>query len=116
MNERPPVLAAVPAPDPSLSGEAKPADPGALLERHHKYADDFAVWLKGLNRADFMQAKKVLEAMTKAYFRHTVKIHSPPAKDKNDVPGPTSDRAPSANVPGASDQQPREGVDVQPEG
>lgn len=114
MNDAPPVLSLVTASVPPSEAEKVP-DPGALLERHHKYADEFAVWLKGLNRHDFMQAKKVLEALTRAYFKHTVKIHSPPAKDKNDVPGPTSDGAPSENLPGAGNNEtPDGGVDVPP--
>jgi hypothetical protein len=102
MNEIPPVLAAdagssvAPSADTS---ELKRA-PGGLSERHHKYAEEFKQWMLGLNRADFAQARRVLEAMTKAYFKHTIKVHSPPMRDaNNDDSGKTSDGQPDPVLP-----------------
>lgn len=84
----------------SPAGEAVKPKPGALSERHHKYAEEFKQWLLGLNRHDFGMARRVLEQMTRAYFKHTVKIHSPPMKDENnDVSGTTSDGANDPGVP-----------------
>ncbi len=81
-----PEAATVPA-----DGAVKPK-PGALSERHHRYAEEFKQWMLGLNRDDFRQVKSVLEAMTRAYFKHTVKVHSPPMRDaNNDDSGKTSD-------------------------
>lgn len=68
--------------------------PGALSLRHEKYAEDFKQWLLGLNRHDFGQVRRVLEQMTRAYFKHTIKVHSPPMKaDNNDDSGKTRDGA-----------------------
>ncbi len=66
--------------------------PGGLSERHHKYAEEFKQWMLGLNRHDFYQVRRVLEQMTRAYFKHTIKVHSPPMRDdNNDDSGKTSD-------------------------
>ncbi len=97
MNEIPPAVALkngsseVSASD--TSGDKRP--PGALSERHHKYAEEFKQWLLGLNRHDFAQCRRVMEQMTRAYFKHTVKVHSPPMRvENNDDPGKTSDGQP----------------------
>ena len=104
MQEQPPqVPPAIAAPTGTPDSTAAPAE---LSERHKKYAEDFKQWLLGLNRHDFVQAKRVLEAMTKAYFKHTVKVHSPPARDEKndtDVPGPTSVGTTGTNLPGAGE-------------
>lgn len=98
MNESPPIPAAIAA-VPSLA-EVKATGPGELHQRHLDYATKFDTWLRGLNRADFMQAKKLLDAMIFAYAKHTMKIHSPPMREAdNDVPSKTSDGAPDMGVP-----------------
>jgi hypothetical protein len=81
-----------------------PAGPGELLEQHKRYAARFNEWMLGLNRADFMQAKKLLDAMMHAYAKHTMKIHSPPAKkDDANAPGKTSEGSPDSGVPAPGD-------------
>ena len=93
MNEAPPNTEAADSLSPAKV-------PGALSERHHKYAEEFKQWMLGLNRHDFLQVRGVLEKMTRAYFKHTIKVHSPPMKaDNNDDSGKTSDRAPDQVLP-----------------
>lgn len=85
MNDAPPEATTTQPPEPIKV-------PGVVSERHHKYAEEFKQWLLGLNRHDFAQAKRVLEQLTRAYFKHTVKIHSPPMREaNNDDSGKTSD-------------------------
>lgn len=91
------------SPSPSLDGTSA-ATPlkGALSERHHKYAEEFKQWMLGLNRHDFGMARRVLEQMTRAYFKHSIKVHSPPMRDAtNDDPGKTSDGADDPVLPDA---------------
>ncbi len=103
MNETPPALAA----DAGSSTEPSPVDtsalkraPGALSPRHEKYAEEFKQWMLGLNRHDFGQVRRVLESITRAYFKHTIKVHSPPMKaDNNDDSGKTSEGAPNPVLP-----------------
>lgn len=103
MNETPPAVAAdagsseqPPASDTSELKRPK----GALSDRHHKYAEEFKQWLLGLNRHDFAQVRRVLEQMTRAYFKHTIKVHSPPMREtNNDDPGKTSDGAANPVLP-----------------
>jgi hypothetical protein len=100
MNETPSVLDVG---APAVPGELSPAKttaPGALSDRHHKYAEEFKQWMLGLNRADFAQAKRVLEQLTRAYFKHTIQVHSPPMRDaNNDDSGKTSDGQPDPVLP-----------------
>ncbi len=95
MNETPPEATTTPIPTDSAPVKV----PGALSERHTKYANEFRDWLLGLNRHDFAQARRVLEQMTKAYFKHTVKIHSPPRREENNDSSKTSDGAPDSVLP-----------------
>ena len=99
-DQAPPIPAAIAAvpPDTAAVTNEQPG-PGELLDRHKQYAARFHEWLLGLNRADFMQAKKLLDAMMHAYAKHTMKIHSPPARKDEDVSGTTSDGAPDSSVP-----------------
>jgi hypothetical protein len=98
MNDVPPTSeTSEAAPSVAADGAVKPK-PGALSERHHKYAEEFKQWMLGLNRADFAQAKRVLESMTRAYFKHSVKVHSPPMREEND-PSKTSDGAANPVLP-----------------
>lgn len=88
MNEAPP------ASDMDAPATIPAKVPGALSERHEKYAEEFKQWLLGLNRHDFGQVRRVLEQITRAYFKHTIKVHSPPMKaDNNDDSGKTNDGA-----------------------
>ncbi len=97
MNETPPSPGLDLATPPS--GGPGPVK-GALSERHHKYAEEFKQWMLGLNRFDFAQVRKVLEATTRAYFKHTIKVHSPPMRDdNNDDSGKTSEGSPSPVLP-----------------
>lgn len=92
----PSAIAAVSTP----SADSVAAGPGQLLDQHKRYAERFHEWLLNLNRHDFMQAKKLLDAMMHAYAKHTMKIHSPPAKkDDNNVSGTTSDGSQDPRVP-----------------
>ena len=99
MNDVPPTstgpdLAVLPAAGPDSR------KPGALSPRHEKYAEEFKQWMLGLNRHDFAQVRGVLEKVTRAYFKHTVKIHSPPMKvENNDDSGKTSDGASGPVLP-----------------
>jgi hypothetical protein len=109
MNETPPTDAlkngssAEPSPA-DTSGDKRPK--GALSERHHKYAEEFKQWMLGLNRHDFGQVRRVLETMTRAYFKHTVKVHSPPMRDEhNDDSGKTSDGIPDSILPSSDPAQ-----------
>lgn len=97
--QAPPIPAAIAAVPPTTSAGQIAPDSGELLGRHKEYARRFHDWLLGLNRHDFMQAKKLLDAMMHAYAKHTMKIHSPPSRENNDVPGKTSDGAPDTGVP-----------------
>lgn len=100
MSDAPPIPAAIAAvPTTTSAGQDAPPGPGELLERHKQYADKFRDWMLGLNRHDFMQARKLLDAMMHAYAKHTMKLHSPPMRENNDVPGKTSDGAPDLGVP-----------------
>lgn len=99
MNEMPPLVAlkdgSSETPLSDTSGDKRP--PGALSDRHERYAEEFKQWLLGLNRHDFGQVRRVLEQMTRAYFKHTIKVHSPPMKaDNNDDSGKTSDGKPGS--------------------
>lgn len=96
----PSAIAAVSTP----SADSVAAGPGQLLDQHKRYAERFHEWLLKLNRHDFMQAKKVLDAMMHAYAKHTMKIHSPPAKkDNENAPGTTSEGSPDSGVPAPGD-------------
>jgi hypothetical protein len=100
MNDTPPTSETSEAVPSVAADEAVKPKPGALSERHHRYAEEFKQWLLGLNRHDFGQVKRVLETMTRAYFKHTVKVHSPPMRDKhNDDSGKTSDGIPDSILP-----------------
>jgi hypothetical protein len=97
MNDTPPSIEAGGS-DPLAAEPTRPK--GALSERHHRYAEEFKQWMLGLNRHDFGQVKRVLETMTRAYFKHTVKVHSPPMRDEhNDDSGKTSDGIPDSILP-----------------
>lgn len=76
---------------------------GPLTDAQRIHAKRFYDWLLGLNRADYMTAAaQVLNPLMRAYFKHTVKVHSPPARqEKNDVHGTPSDRPQDPNLPGA---------------
>ena len=101
MSDTPPIPAAIAA-VPSLAA-ASTVTPGlgeGFDERKRVYVDKFRDWMLGLNKHDYLQAKKLLDAMMHAYTRHTMKLHSPPAKkDDTDVSGKTSDGAPDSNLP-----------------
>lgn len=101
MNETPPVVAlkdgSSETPLSDTSGDKRP--PGALSERHTRYANEFRDWMLGLNRADFGQVRRVLEQMTRAYFKHTLKVHSPPMREEHNDPSKTSDGAPDPVLP-----------------
>ncbi len=102
MNETPPSLGLTDqvAPSPPSADTSKvAAAKGALSERHTKYANEFRDWMLGLNRHDFAQVRRVLEQMTKAYFKHTVKIHSPPRREDQNDSSKTSDGAPDPVLP-----------------
>ncbi len=99
MNETPPAAPGSDLAEPPSSGPG-PAKPGALSPRHEKYAEEFKQWMLGLNRHDFGQVRRVLESITRAYFKHTIKVHSPPMKaDNNDDSGKTSEGAPNPVLP-----------------
>ena len=98
MNDTPPAAETSEAVPSLAADEAVKPKPGALSERHHKYAGEFKQWMLGLNRHDFAQARSVLEKMTRAYFKHTVQVHSPPMREEND-PSKTSDGQPDPVLP-----------------
>jgi hypothetical protein len=87
-----------PTPEPGCppSADAKKA-PEGLTDGQQIHAKKFCDWLMRLNRDDYIQAAKVLNALTHAYFKHTVKVHSPPMRE-NDVPSETSDGPESPNL------------------
>jgi hypothetical protein len=104
MSDVPPIPSAIAA-VPSLAADSNAqAGSGELLERQRQYIDKFGDWLRNLNRHDFMQAKKLLDAMMHAYAKHTMKLHSPPAKkDDSNVPGTQSEGAPDSGLPAPTD-------------
>jgi hypothetical protein len=73
---------------------------GPLTDGQLAHAKRFYEWLLGLNRHDYMEASaKVLNPLMRAYFKHTVKVHSPPSRKSNDVSGTPSEGAPNPSVP-----------------
>lgn len=101
MNETPPTVAEESGTSTAATvvGSELNRPKGALSERHFKYAEEFKTWMLDLNRHDFAQVRGILEKITRAYFKHTVKIHSPPMKAENNDPSKASDGASDSVLP-----------------
>lgn len=96
MEKNPQIPAAIAA-VPSLAVPAKPpGSAGTFEQRRDAYADKFSGWLKNLNQHDFLQARKLLDQMMHLYAKHTMKIHSPPARET------TNDNVSGSPSPGPS--------------
>lgn len=100
MNDTPPIPAAIAAvPSLAVASTVTPGSGEGFEARKLVYVDKFHDWMMGLNKHDYLQAKKLLDAMMAAYTKHTMKIHSPPAKDESNVSSETSPGAPDPNLP-----------------
>ncbi len=89
-----------PAATPEHLEPPGPEGSGPLTDAQKLHAKRFYDWLLGLNRADYMEASgKVLNPLMRAYFKHTVKVHSPPARKSNDVSGTTREGEANPGVP-----------------
>lgn len=93
----PPAIAAVPSIPKPETDEVQAGS--ELSQRHQEYINRFRDWLLGLNKHDFLQAKKLLDNMMHVYAKHVMKIHSPPARTEQDVPGKTSAGPQSPDLP-----------------